>query len=97
MTEAVTATGRWAAENEAILHLVEIDDPGVDRIVQAFAAVADVAGGVPLWAHLAPRYNPTLEWSGLLDNLGLDTENKRSLERLCASGAPDQGELINAS
>ena len=47
---------------------------------------------MPLWAHLAPRYNPTLEWSGLLQNLGLDTENKRSLERLCASGAPGQVE-----
>ena len=29
--------------------------------------------------------------------IGRDTEKKRSLERLCASGAPDQGELINAS
>ena len=92
VTEAVTATGRWASEHNAILHLVEIEDPESDRLVRAIAAIADVAEGVPLWAHLAPRYNPTREWSGLLDILGLDTENKRSLERLCASGRAGQAE-----
>ena len=55
------ATGRWPSEQEAILYLVQINDPGVDRLVQVVAAVADVAQAVPPWAHLRPKYNPTLE------------------------------------
>ena len=92
VTEAVTATGRWAAENEAILHLVEICDPGVDRLVQAFAAVADVAQAIPPWAHLPPKYNPTLEWAGVLRDLGLDNENLRTLQLMAASGTAGQAE-----
>ena len=92
VTEAVTATGRWASEHNAILHLVEIDDPEADRLVRAIAAIADMTEGVPLWAHLAPRYNPTLEWSGLLDILGLDNENRRTLQLMAASGTAGQAE-----
>ena len=87
-----TATRRYASEHDAINHMVDIADLESDRLVRAIAAIADVAEGGPLWAHMAPRYNPTREWSGLLDILGLDTENKRSLERLCASGRAGQAE-----
>ena len=92
VTEAVTATGRWASEHNAIMHLVEIEDPESDRLVRAIAAIADVAEGGPLWAHMAPRYNPTREWSGLLDILGLDTENRRTLQLMAASGTAGQAE-----
>ena len=92
VTEAVTATRRYASEHDAILHLVGIEDREAARFVRTTAVIADVAEGGPLWAHMAPHYNPTRDWSGLLDILGLDTENKRSLERLCASGRAGQAE-----
>ena len=92
VTEAVIATRRWAAEAEAVLHLVDKDDVEAAGLLRSLAVIADVAGGVPTWAHLRPHYNPTLEWPGLLDNLGLDAENQRSLERLCAAGAAGQAE-----
>ena len=75
-----------------MLHLVDIKDDQAPRLVALVAAVADVAEGRPPWAHLEPHYNPTLEWSRLLGNLGLDAENRRSLERLVAFGAPGQVE-----
>ena len=92
VTEAVTATRRYASEHDAILHLVDIADLESDRLVRAIAVIADVAEGGPLWAHMAPHYNPTREWSGLLDILGLDTENRRTLQLMAASGRAGQAE-----
>ena len=56
------------------------------------AAVADVAQAFPPWAHLRPKYQPTLEWAGLLRDLGLDAKNMASLARLAASGTSGQAE-----
>ena len=51
------ATGRWPSEQEAILYLVQINDPGVDRLVQVVGSVADVAQAIPPWAcALRPSY-----------------------------------------
>ena len=92
-TEApVAATGRWPSEHDAILYLMEISDPGVDRLVQVVASVADVAQAVPPWAHLRPKYKPTLEWAGVLRDLGLDDENRRTLDFMAASGTAGQAE-----
>ena len=87
-----TATRRYASEHDAINHIVDIADLESDRLVRAIAVIADVAEGGPLWAHMAPRYNPTREWSGLLDILGLDNENRRTLQLMAASGTAGQAE-----
>ena len=55
------------------------------------AAVADSVGG-PSWAHLDPNYNLVREWSGLLDALSLDAQNRKSLDELVHMGAAGQAE-----
>ena len=49
--------------------------------------------GKATWAHLDPaRYDPLLDWQGLLDALLLDTQNRVSLDQLAHMGAAGQAE-----
>ena len=66
-----------ASEADALLHLVSIRDPLAETLVQKFVAIANVAERKAPWAHLEPHYKPVAEWSGLLDQLHMDAQNKK--------------------